>query len=728
MGKTVAVGGLKIAKSLYNLVCNDILPNIALVSGITADGFWKDLEEIARDLSPKNKALLQKRDFLQKQIDAWHLENRVINLEKYKTFLYGIGYLIKEGDDFKIPTNNVDEEISLIAGPQLVVPVNNARFALNASNARWGSLYDALYGSDVIAEDKNNKTSGFNKSRALNVIEKATSFLDEAIPLNQGKSHRHVIAYNLDENNQLHIQLSNGRTGELAKPSQFFGYQQSNNQLVLLFKNNNLHLELQIDSKHPIGQLHPASIKNIVMESAITTIQDCEDSVTAVDAEDKVDVYRNWLGLMRGDLSETFEKKSKRITRKLNPDRIYQTSNGSELKLSGRSLLLIRNVGHLMTSDAVLYSDSNNEEIPEGILDAMITSLIALYDIHNISPYKNSKTNSIYIVKPKMHGPEEVAFTVALFSRVEEALNLPENTIKLGIMDEERRTTVNLKECIREAKDRVIFINTGFLDRTGDEIHTSMHAGAFLPKSDIKKQPWITAYEDWNVDIGLACGFKGKAQIGKGMWAMPDEMEQMMEQKIDHLKAGANCAWVPSPTAATLHAMHYHQILVSDQQDRLATRPRASLDDILTIPLLSNNVLDKKLTAKEIQQELDNNAQGILGYVVRWIDHGVGCSKVPDINNIGLMEDRATLRISSQHMANWLMHSLCTEQQIKESFKRMAIIVDEQNKSDPLYTNMSPKYESLAYQVALDLVLKGDQQPNGYTEPLLHKYRRKYKH
>jgi len=724
MGETIVVGGLKIAKPLYDLVCDDVIPGIALVSDITADKFWKSLEEIVRDFAPKNKTLLQKRDVLQHKIDAWHLENNDIDFNKYKTFLHEIGYLLDEGDDFEISTKNNDKEISTIAGPQLVVPVNNARFALNAANARWGSLYDALYGSDVIPRVENKKASGFDQNRAQQVIQYTHSFLDTAIPLNNAL-HQDVISYSLDNSKTLIITLSNGNTTQLIKKPQFVAYQNTDDTLTLLFKNNSLHIELQIDSSHPIGQLHSAGIKDIVMESAITTIQDCEDSVTAVDAEDKVEVYKNWLGLMRGDLSEMFEKNSKKIVRKLNSDRVYLTPNIKELTLSGRSLMLIRHVGHLMTSDAILTRTNKEsyEEIPEGILDAMMTSLIALYDIHSISPYKNSKTNSIYIVKPKMHGPEEVAFTVGLFSRVEEALNLPKNTLKIGIMDEERRTTINLKECIREAKNRIIFINTGFLDRTGDEIHTSMQAGAFLPKSDIKKQPWITAYEQWNVDIGLSCGFKGKAQIGKGMWAMPDEMAQMMREKIGHLKAGANCAWVPSPTAATLHAMHYHQLLVSDQQNKLASRPRASLDDILTIPLL----LDKKLTTEEIQQELDNNAQGILGYVVRWIDQGVGCSKVPDISNIGLMEDRATLRISSQHLANWLMHGICTKQQIEESFQRMAVIVDKQNANDPFYTKMAPDYQSLAYQAALDLVFKGRQQPNGYTEPLLHQYRRMYK-
>ncbi len=738
----IDIGGLRISRRLYDLVADEILSEM---TGIDGTRLWSMFAEIIREFAPENKRLLQKRDELQSQINNWHLNHadasynvdhadhvdhagHVDHADQYKKFLLEIGYLLPEGEDFKITTDHVDPEIATIAGPQLVAPVNNARFALNAANARWGSLYDAFYGTDVIPETAGlEKGLSFNNARGREVIERGLDFLDQAVALTDASYHEVVkLSLNgLTSNNTVSLEatLADGQTTSLQSP-QFMGYQNQNDDLVILLKNNGLHIELHIDSRHPIGnivKLHPSGIKDIILESALTTIQDCEDSVAAVDAEDKTLVYRNWLGLMKGDLEEIFYKQGKETKRSLNPDRFYVSPEGDSFSLSGRSLMLVRNVGHLMTTDAVLTSDGL--EVPEGILDAMMTSLIGLYGINPESPNSNSKAGSIYIVKPKMHGPDEVAFTVKLFSRIEEALGLARNTIKIGIMDEERRTTVNLKECIRAAKERVIFINTGFLDRTGDEIHTSMEAGAFLPKADIKKEPWISAYEDWNVDIGLLCGLQGKAQIGKGMWAMPDLMGQMLKEKIGHPKVGANCAWVPSPTAATLHATHYHQVDVAAQQEKLKSRQRASLDDILSIPLLG----DRKLSKKEIQQELDNNAQGILGYVVRWVDQGVGCSKVPDINHVGLMEDRATLRISSQHMANWLHHDICTEAQVVATFERMAIVVDEQNTQDPNYKSMAPSYSGIAYQAALDLVLKGYEQPSGYTEPLLHEYRKQFK-
>jgi len=730
MDKRIKIGGLQISSSLYGLVSREVLSEI---DSIDANTFWINLGEIVRELAPENKKLLQRREELQSQINSWHLNHvgALFYADEYKGFLLEIGYLLPEGDGFKIATDNVDAEIATIAGPQLVVPVNNARYALNAANARWGSLYDAFYGTNAISENKGlEKSDRFNEARGREVIQRGFKFLNQAVPLSNA-SYEDVKHYSLVENDlnkqiKLKVQLENGETAELQDPTQFIAYQyfdgtDKGERLVLLLLNNGLHIELHIDANSPVGKLHPSGLKDIVLESAITAIQDCEDSVTAVDAQDKTLVYRNWLGLMRGDLQETFYKQGKETHRKLNPDRIYTTPTGKLLVLSGRSLMLVRNVGHLMTTNAVLTE--TGEEIPEGILDAMITSLIGLYGIKAKATYSNSKAGSIYIVKPKMHGPEEVAFTVKLFSMVEDALNIPRNTMKIGIMDEERRTTINLKECIRAARERLIFINTGFLDRTGDEIHTSMEAGAFLPKSDIKSEPWISAYEDWNVDTGLLCGLQGRAQIGKGMWAMPDLMGEMLKEKIIHPEMGANCAWVPSPTAATLHATHYHQVDVTAQQEKLKTRQRASLDDILTIPLLG----DRKLSQDEIQQELDNNAQGILGYVVRWIDQGVGCSKVPDINHVGLMEDRATLRISSQHMANWLHHNICTEDQVVATFERMAKVVDEQNSQDPEYKLMAPDYSGIAYQAALDLVLKGYEQPSGYTEPLLHEYRKQLK-
>ena len=703
----------------------DFLENEVLVGlDITKEHFWSSFEKIVNEFSPRNKALLQKREDIQSQIDNWHIDHKDedFNLEKYKTFLTDIGYLAPRSADFTISTDNVDPEIKTIAGPQLVVPVMNARFALNAANARWGSLYDALYGTDVISEDDGaEKVGGYNPVRGDKVIDFAKNFLDETVPLEQG-SFKDVLGFEFVDGNIQALLPDFGKVS-LNNPSQYIGYKDNGNDSYdLLFKNNNLHFEIQIDPNHPIGQTDKAGIKDILMESAITTIQDCEDSVAAVDGEDKTAVYRNWLGLMKGNLKESFDKNGSLITRELNPDRTYITSEGKNLVLPGRSLMLVRNVGHLMTNPGVL--DSKGNEVPEGIIDAMFTICIAMHDLNKNGKYQNSKTGSIYIVKPKMHGPEEVQFTCDLFSAVENALGLPQLTAKVGIMDEERRTTVNLKECIEVAKDRVIFINTGFLDRTGDEIHTSMEAGPMITKADMKLHQWIAQYENWNVDIGLETGFKGKAQIGKGMWPMPDEMLGMYNTKTMHPEAGANCAWVPSPTAATLHAIHYHQILVSEEQEKIIQRDKASLDAILDIPVHKN---PSEISAEEIQAELENNCQGILGYVVRWVDQGVGCSKVPDINNVGLMEDRATCRISSQHIANWLHHNLISEEQVSDTMKKMAIVVDKQNHSDPLYKSMAPSYDGLAFKAACNLAIQGRTQPSGYTEPILHQTRLKFK-
>ena len=713
-------GSLSVSTDLESFLRSEVLPGLDL----SEEHFWISLEKIINEFSPKNKTLLGVRESMQEQIDAWHLANpgQEKNLDIYKNFLKEIGYLLEEGGDFKITTENVDPEIASIAGPQLVVPVMNARFALNAANARWGSLYDALYGTDMISEENGASRAGaYNPVRGEKVIEFAKKFLDKNFAINNA-SYTDVNSFNV-KNGLLEISLLNGETTNLLDNDQFQGYQGSAEQPSgVLLKNNGLHAEIQIDPDHSVGATDPAGIKDVLLESAITTIQDCEDSVAAVDGEDKVAVYRNWLGLMKGDLKETFIKGGAEMTRSLNPDRNYIAPDGSNLQLSGRSLMLVRNVGHLMTNPAIL--DQNGDEVPEGILDAMFTICIAMHDLNGNSEVQNSEAGSIYIVKPKMHGPDEVQFTCDLFSAVEKSLNLTQLTAKIGIMDEERRTTVNLKECIRVAKDRVIFINTGFLDRTGDEIHTSMEAGPMIPKAEMKQQPWILAYEDWNVDSGLETGFKGNAQIGKGMWPMPDEMLNMYETKTMHPESGANCAWVPSPTGATLHAMHYHQILVSERQEKLLERPKASLDDILTIPVMSDA---KSLSSEDVQKELDNNAQGILGYVVRWVDQGVGCSKVPDINNIGLMEDRATCRISSQHIANWLHHSICSEDQVMETMKRMAIIVDQQNSGDPTYQPMAPSYDGIAFQAACNLAIQGRAQPSGYTEPILHAMRLKYK-
>ena len=719
MSLRIQQGSLHIDSTLYALVNDQIIPG----TGIQADDFWLSFEKILNDLAPKNRALLVKRERLQKQIDVWHKERigQTLNPVEYKTFLQDIGYLVVEGEDFQVTTASVEPEIATQAGPQLVVPIMNARFALNAANARWGSLYDALYGTDVISEESGaEKGISFNPIRGTKVIAYGRELLDNSAPLN-GASHKEVTHYSVD--NGLKARLSSGEHVKLSDSSQLIGYQgDALAPTAILLKHNSLHLEIQIDPTTVVGKLDTAGVKDILVESALTTIMDCEDSVAAVDGEDKALAYRNWLGLMKGDLQESVQKNGKTLVRRLNDDRVYISEDGSKVTLKGRSMLFIRNVGHLMTNPAILDNEGN--EVPEGIMDGMITSLIAMHDLKGNSRFQNSTASSINIVKPKMHGPEEVAFTTELFGRIEQALGLDHNTIKVGIMDEERRTSVNLKECIRAAKERVVFINTGFLDRTGDEIHTSMEAGPFAPKTQLKTMTWIGAYEDQNVDLGLACGLQGKAQIGKGMWPEPDNMAKMMAAKIAHPQAGANTAWVPSPTAATLHALHYHQVSVPSRQEELSNRIQANVDDILTIPLLGDQIL----TADDIQRELDNNTQGILGYVVRWIDQGVGCSKVPDINNVGLMEDRATLRISSQHIANWLRHNICTKEQVMETMQRMAAVVDEQNSADDSYRNMAPNFESsVAFAAACELVFAGCEQPSGYTEPVLHAMRLKLK-
>ena len=716
MTERVNEGKLSISTSLHALLEQEIAPDLNLDTA----KFWQDFQKISEKYIPINENLLKKREELQTKIDEWHLSNKDFDFDSYKSFLREIGYLVEEGDDFEISTANVDAEIAKIAGPQLVVPVMNARFSLNAANARWGSLYDALYGTDMIPEDGGAERGGaYNPVRGDKVIDFSKNFLNDHLPLAEGK-YQDVVSFQI-YNGDLEISLSDQSKTSLKNDSAFVGFKgdESNPESILL-KNNDLHVEIKIDRNDSVGSSDPAGIKDVFLESAVTTIQDLEDSVAAVNGEDKTDVYKNWLGLMKGTLAETFEKGGSTLTRSLNEDLSFLSPDGKPITIAARSLMLVRNVGHLMTNPAVLL---DGKEIPEGIIDAMFTIAIGKHDLDQTGSVQNSKTGSIYIVKPKMHGPEEVQFTCDLFSDVESALGLEKNTVKIGIMDEERRTTVNLKECIRVAKERVIFINTGFLDRTGDEIHTSMEAGPMIRKAEMKQQPWILSYEDWNVDNGLSSGFKGKAQIGKGMWPMPDMMLDMFNTKTMHPKAGANCAWVPSPTAATLHAMHYHQISVSSEQSDLLKRERASLDDILTIPLLEDA---SSLSADEIQAELDNNAQGILGYVVRWIDQGIGCSKVPDINNIGLMEDRATCRISSQHMANWLHHGLCSEEQVIETMKKMALVVDEQNAGDPEYVNMAPSFDGVAFKAACDLVIKGRVQPSGYTEPILHEKRQEF--
>ncbi len=714
--------GLTVDTQLADFINQQLLPD----TGVSEQQFWQGFAKIIEDLTPTNRALLAKRDVLQQKIDEYHQTHKQWDAQQYHRFLTEIGYLAPQPEDFQIETLHVEPEIAQCAGPQLVVPVSNARFALNAANARWGSLYDALYGTDVLSqEDGAEKGATYNPVRGFKVMAYARQFLDKSLPLESG-SHIESSNYSI-VNGQLIITLRDSSQTCLKQPEQLVGYiGEAQNPSSIFLKNNGLYIELQIDHQHPIGKADKAGLKDVVLEAALTTIMDCEDSVAAVDAEDKVQVYQNWLGLMNGSLVETFAKADKTVERKLNADKHFTSVDGKQLILKGRSMMFVRNVGHLMTNPAI--QDSHGQDVFEGIMDAMITATAALHDLSGNSPVKNSSAASINIVKPKMHGPEEVAFTNTLFSRVEEVLALPKNTIKMGIMDEERRTSVNLKACIAAAKDRVVFINTGFLDRTGDEIHTSMQAGVVLPKAAIKQQPWISSYEDRNVDIGLQTGLSGRAQIGKGMWPMPDKMALMMEQKVAHPQSGANTAWVPSPTAATLHAMHYHDIDVFACQKAIATRIEASLSDLLTPPLMADPSM---LTKEDIQAELDNNAQGILGYVVRWIDQGIGCSKVPDINHIGLMEDRATLRISSQHMANWLHHGVCTQSQIENTMAKMAKVVDEQNAHDPAYKNMADSAQSLAnstaYQAALALVLEGVKQPSGYTEPLLHAFRIKYK-
>ena len=735
MNKRINEHGYKIADCLYSLVNREVLPGLQ----VNQQDFWRDVANVFDEFIPRNKALLATRETLQSKIDSWHLDNldRAFSQQKYQQYLSDIGYLVPELNDFQITTENVDAEVALIAGPQLVVPLMNARFALNAANARWGSLYDALYGSDVIVDEPNenfgsNLPTGYDPIRGQKVQMFVRDFLDDSLPLTQG-SHHNVVKYKID-NQQLSIELNTGSLVNLKDMTQFVGFNGTpENPNAILCINNGLHIEIQMDKNNLIGQTDAAGVKDVVLESALSTIQDCEDSIAAVDAADKTAVYANWLGLMKGDLAETIYKGGKQTKRTLNPDRTYSSAAGEPISLPGRSLLFIRNVGHLMTSDAILTA--NNEEVPEGILDALITSLIAVHDLNGTSKFVNSKHGSIYIVKPKMHGPDEVQFTDDLFNRVESILGLNKNTIKMGIMDEERRTSVNLKECIRAASTRVAFINTGFLDRTGDEIHTSMLAGPMVRKEFMKNEKWISSYENRNVMVGLQTGFRGKAQIGKGMWATPDEMAAMLQTKIGHPKSGASCAWVPSPTAATLHVMHYHKVDVSQVQQQMLTeaesqqasliQDRGQLNTLLSIPIL-NNVAD--LSEQECQDELDNNVQGLLGYVVRWVNQGVGCSKVPDINNVGRMEDRATLRISSQHICNWLHHGLLSTDQVMQTLKRMAAVVDSQNEKDQSYVAMAPNFEgSLAFQAAVDLIFKGKTQPSGYTEPLLHRMRNKLK-
>ncbi len=713
MSKRLNRSNLQVSETLVNFIENDALPD----TNISAERFWKKFELILNHFAPINKKLLETRNEMKQKIDSFYLENfgKRINQDQYINFLKKINYIVPVGNNFTIETQNVDPELALKAGPQLVVPVTNARYALNAANARWGSLYDALYGTDAISEEDNaQRTKSYNPSRGKKVVEYGRNFLDKIFKLENG-SHKNVENYEI-ENDKLIMKLKNGVTTHLSNQNQYVGYQSNKNSpSCILLKNNNLHVEILLNRNGNIGTTDDAGIDDIIIESALTTIQDCEDSVATVDAEDKVMAYKNWLGLMKGDLEDTFEKNGKIITRKLNQDKVYISKNG-EYRLPGRSVMLIRNVGHLMTNPGIL--DKNGEEIPEGIMDAMITSLIAVHDIKNSK--MNSRTGSVYIVKPKMHGPEEVKFACDVFSAVEDALNLDKYTLKIGIMDEERRTTVNLKECIREAKERTVFINTGFLDRTGDEIHTAMEAGPIIRKGDIKNAKWISAYENNNVKIGLDCGLSGRAQIGKGMWAMPDLMDEMLKQKINHPKSGANTAWVPSPTAATLHALHYHEVDVFNIQKQKSNDSNNYLNDILDVPISKGY----NWSQEEIQKEMDNNAQGILGYVVRWIDQGVGCSKVPDINNIGLMEDRATCRISSQHLANWMKHGIFTKKQLLETLKKMAKIVDDQNKNDTNYVPMSNDFESsIAFKASLDLIVEGTVSPSGYTEPILHKRR-----